>query len=246
MAKKTKSARTGFTTGACATAAARAATQALVSAQVPESVECLLPNGQRVYFPVTDTHQGEGRTHAGVIKDAGDDPDCTHGAHLTADARLLPDLPGKVRIEGGDGVGMVSLPGLGLQVGGPAINSVPRRSIEDNVRLTAGLFLDQQGVQITISVPGGQVMTRKTFNPRLGILGGISTLGTTGIVRPWSTVAFRATVVQGIEVAAAQGQESYSPPVGAPKGSPWGGCPILPPCVLYKWGIFCVRLPHRK
>ena len=260
--RKRRGLRTGFTTGACAAAAARAATEALVTGCVPESVDCLLPNGQRARFAVsagqlsvadadavvaegllpgngaddgpdrppadvsaggterlqgTDfvTTQRSDRLLAGptaaravVIKDAGDDPDCTHGAHLTAEVRLLPDAPGEVRLRGGPGVGTVTQPGLGLEVGGPAINPVPRRNILANVRAAAGALMADRGLEVTISVPGGEAMARKTLNPRLGILGGISILGTTGIVRPYSTAAFRASVVQGIEVAAAQGQDT--------------------------------------
>lgn len=205
---KKKGTRTGFTTGACAAAAARGATLGLVSARVPESVDCLLPNGQVVNFAVIDGRL-EGRcAHAVVIKDAGDDPDCTHGAHLTADVCTLPAFPGEVRLKGGVGVGTVTLPGLGLEVGAPAINPVPRRNIEENVRSAAGALLERQGLEVTISVPEGEAMAKKTLNARLGILGGISILGTTGIVRPYSTAAFRASVIQGIEVAAAQGQDT--------------------------------------
>nr|VFJ90942.1 MAG: cobalt-precorrin-5B (C1)-methyltransferase [Candidatus Kentron sp. LFY] len=208
--------RTGFTTGACSAAAARAAVRGLIGGEVPDSVECLLPNGQRVRFSVigaatdsaTGHRHGEHHARAVVVKDAGDDPDCTHGAHLTAEVRRLPNLPGELRIRGGEGVGTVTMPGLGLEVGGPAINPVPRRNIEDNVRLAAGSLLDRYGLEVTISVPGGREMAAKTLNARLGILGGISILGTTGIVRPWSTAAFRASVIQGIQVAAAQGRDT--------------------------------------
>jgi cobalt-precorrin-5B (C1)-methyltransferase len=144
--------------------------------------------------------------HAVVIKDAGDDPDRTHGAHLTADVRRLSGQPGRLLIEGGPGVGTVTMPGLGLEVGGPAINPVPRRNISENVRAAAGSLLEDQGLAVRISVPGGEAIATKTLNLRLGILGGISILGTSGIVYPYSTASFRATVVQGIQVAAAQGQ----------------------------------------
>lgn len=207
-AKKGRRLRTGFTTGACAAAAARAATAGLVSGEVPRSVPCLLPNGQWVAFTVTEGRHEGGSAHAEVIKDAGDDPDCTHGAHLTADVRPLPRAPGEVRLLGGSGVGTVTLPGLGLEVGGPAINPVPRHNIEENVRAAAGPWLAERGLEVIISVPGGDRMALKTLNPRLGILGGISILGTSGIVRPYSTASFRASVVQGIEVAAAQGQDT--------------------------------------
>jgi len=197
--------RTGFTTGACSAAAARAATLGLLNGSVPDSVECLLPNGQSVSFAVIEGLREEDRAHAVIIKDAGDDPDCTHGASMTADVRLLPDAPGEVRLLGGDGVGVVTMPGLGLEVGGPAINPVPRRNIEENVRLAGAALLAHSGLEVTISVPGGQAMAKKTLNARLGILGGISILGTTGIVKPYSTAAYRASVVQGVQVAATTG-----------------------------------------
>lgn len=193
--------RTGFTTGACSAAAARAATIGLVTGQVPEAVECLLPNGDLVMFAVQDGRCGQDSAHAMVIKDAGDDPDCTDKAHLTADVRLRHDLPGQVLLMGGFGVGTVTMPGLGLAVGGPAINPVPRRNIEANVRAAGSSVLDEAGFEVTISVPQGEEMTKKTLNARLGILGGISILGTTGIVKPYSTAAFRASVVQGVQVA---------------------------------------------
>ena len=205
---KKKGTRTGFTTGACAAAAARAAALGLVNGTVPETVECLLPNGDLVEFAVTDGRLENGGAHAVVIKDAGDDPDCTHGAHLTADVCPLPEAPGEVRLMGGAGVGTITLPGLGLEVGGPAINPVPRQNIEANVRAAAGILLERRGLAVTISVPEGDAMAKKTLNARLGIVGGISILGTTGIVRPYSTAAWRASVVQGIEVAAAQGQDT--------------------------------------
>ena len=198
--------RTGFTTGACSAAAARAATIGLVTGQVPDAVECLLPNGDLVTFAVQDGRCDTESAHAMVIKDAGDDPDCTDKAHLTADVRLRHDLPGQVLLMGGFGVGTVTMPGLGLAVGGPAINPVPRRNIEANVRAAGSSVLDEAGFEVTISVPQGEEMTKKTLNARLGILGGISILGTTGIVKPYSTAAFRASVVQGVQVAGTLGQ----------------------------------------
>lgn len=193
--------RTGFTTGACSAAAARAAVIGLVTGQVPDSVECLLPNGDMVTFAVQDGRCEGGAAHAMVIKDAGDDPDCTDKAHLTADVRLLPEQPGEVLLTGGEGVGIVTMPGLGLTVGLSAINPVPRRNIEANVRTAGASLLDEAGLAVVISVPQGALMAKKTTNARLGILGGISILGTTGIVKPYSTAAYRASVVQGVQVA---------------------------------------------
>ncbi len=198
--------RSGFTTGACAAAAARAATLGLLTGEVPSNIACALPNGQDVEFPVQSGHIEGDTAHAVIVKDAGDDPDATNGAHLTAHVRRLPLASGQIVLKGGAGVGTVTKEGLGLEVGGPAINPVPRRNIEANVRAVAGELLDQDGLEITVSVPGGEEMARKTLNARLGILGGISILGTTGIVRPYSTAAFRASVIQAIDVAANQGQ----------------------------------------
>lgn len=197
--------RTGFTTGACAAAAARAAVLGLAGGRVPDEIESLLPNGSRVRFAVHDGRCDASSAHAMVVKFAGDDPDCTDGAHLTVDLRLLPGQAGTVSYVAGDGVGTVTMPGLGLEVGGPAINPVPRRNIADNLREAAPELLSEHGIEVTISVPDGQVMARKTTNARLGILGGISILGTTGIVKPYSTAAWRASVVQGVQVAATTG-----------------------------------------
>jgi cobalt-precorrin-5B (C1)-methyltransferase len=197
--------RTGFTTGACAAAAARAAVTGLVTGRVPEEIESLLPNGTRVTFAVHDGRCDAQTAHAMVVKFAGDDPDCTDGAHLTVDLRLLPGQAGAVTFVAGDGVGTVTMKGLGLEVGGPAINPVPRRNIADNLREAAPDLLAEHGIEVTVSVPDGQVMAKKTTNARLGILGGISILGTTGIVKPYSTAAYRASVVQGVQVAGTLG-----------------------------------------
>ena len=231
--------RTGFTTGACVAAAARAATLGLSNGKVPESVETLLPNKQIVTFQIIESWKKDGQARAVVIKDGGDDPDCTHGAHMTVDVTLLPDAIGKVFLKGGDGVGSITMPGLGLEVGGPAINPVPRRNIEENVRLVAGELLKQYGLQVTISVPGGQEMAKKTLNARLGIIGGISILGTTGIVRPYSTAAFRASVIQSVQVAAAQGQNTVALTTGGrTEMFVMKELPHLPPICFIQMGDF--------
>lgn len=203
--RKPKGTRKGYTTGACSAAAATAAVQGLLTGQVPENIDCQLPNGERVSFKIEEGSIIDGCAHAVVEKDAGDDPDCTHLARLTADV-VWTDLPNTVELKGGSGIGMITRPGLGLAVGGPAINPVPCKNIEDNIRLIAAEQLQNKGLQVTISVPRGEEMAKKTLNYRLGIIGGISILGTTGIVHPYSTAAFRASVVQGVEVAANQGQ----------------------------------------
>jgi cobalt-precorrin-5B (C1)-methyltransferase len=196
--------RTGFTTGACGAAATRAASLHLVDGTPRESATIPLPAGFEHTFAVAETTGGDGWARAVVVKDAGDDPDATHGARLTSTVawRAQPGL----ELRGGEGVGTVTLPGLGLEVGGPAINAVPRRMIGD----AAQPAVDEAqrrgcGVSVTIAVPGGEEMARKTLNARLGILGGISILGTTGIVEAFSTASWRASVVQAVDVAAANG-----------------------------------------
>lgn len=193
--------RSGWTTGTCSTAAAKAAVTALLT-QVPQSeVEVALPDGRRVRFPVERCEVATHRAEAVVIKDAGDDPDVTHGAHMTATVRWKSD-PG-LELEGGVGVGVVTKPGLGLEVGGPAINPVPRQMLNQNVR--EAVDLTTRGLVVVLSVPDGEKRAKKTTNARLGILGGISILGTTGVVRPFSTESWRASVLQAVDVMAAQG-----------------------------------------
>jgi cobalt-precorrin-5B (C1)-methyltransferase len=197
--------RSGWTTGTCASAAARAAALMLVSGEPQQQVEVALPSGNRVGFAVERCALlRPGRTEAVVIKDAGDDPDVTHGAHLTATVAWR-DEPG-IALHGGVGVGVVTKPGLGLEVGGPAINPVPRAMITQAVGEVVDLTA--HGVDVTISVPDGEVRARKTTNAKLGIIGGISILGTTGVVRPFSTASWRASVEQAVSVAAAQGERA--------------------------------------
>jgi cobalt-precorrin-5B (C1)-methyltransferase len=193
--------RSGWTTGTCSAAAAKAAATALLTQTSQTRVEVELPDQRTIGFDVERCDVGETRAEAVVVKDAGDDPDVTHGAHLTATVSWR-DEPG-LQLDGGIGVGVVTKPGLGLEVGGPAINPVPRRMIRDNV--AAVVDLGTRGVRVVISVPDGELRARKTTNARLGILGGISILGTTGVVRPFSTESWRASVVQAVQVMAAQG-----------------------------------------
>ncbi len=198
--------RTGWTTGTCASAAAKAAALLLARRRPPAWVEVGLPSGRRVTFAVARCGftgaSAATLAEAVVVKDAGDDPDVTHGAHLTATVSWR-DGTG-VELAGGEGVGTVTRPGLGLPVGGPAINPVPRAMISQAVTEVVG----DRGVRVVVSVPDGERMARKTTNRRLGILGGISILGTTGIVRPFSTASWRASVVQAVRVAAAQGEHT--------------------------------------
>ena len=193
VAARRRGLRTGWTTGTCASAAAKAAAHGLLTGTPPTVVEVALPGGRRVSFPV----EAEEPWRCAVVKDAGDDPDCTHGAHVTAEVSAGR---GVTELRAGVGVGVVTLPGLGLPVGAPAINPVPRRMI-----LAALAEVTDAPLVVTFAVPGGEEMAAKTTNSRLGILGGISLLGTTGIVRPFSTAAYRSSVVQQVDVAAAQG-----------------------------------------
>jgi cobalt-precorrin-5B (C1)-methyltransferase len=190
--------RSGWTTGTCSAAAAKAAATALATQQVQTRVDVVLPDERLVGFDVERCDVAPGRAEAVVVKDAGDDPDVTHGAHLTATVSWL-DEPG-LQLEGGVGVGVVTKPGLGLEVGGPAINPVPRQMIRDNLP-----DVGPRGLRVVLSVPDGEQRAKKTTNARLGILGGISILGTTGVVRPFSTESWRASVVQAVDVMAAQG-----------------------------------------
>ncbi|MCK5898245.1 MAG: cobalt-precorrin-5B (C(1))-methyltransferase [Methylococcales bacterium] len=203
-AKKPKGTRKGYTTGACTAAAAKAAVMGLITGRVPDEINTQLPNQEWVIFQIIEGACDSSTAHAVVIKDAGDDPDCTHQAHLTVDVQSLPKQKGKILLQGGKGVGKITMRGLGLEVGGAAINPVPRKNIIDNIQQIAADFLQHQGLEVTVSVPDGELMAKKTLNQRLGIIGGISILGTTGIVHPYSTAAFRASVVQGVEVAANQ------------------------------------------
>jgi cobalt-precorrin-5B (C1)-methyltransferase len=200
-----KALRTGWTTGTCASAAAKAAATALDTGEMQDTVEVGLPGGQRVRFEVDECTLIPGEeAEAVVVKDAGDDPDVTHGARLTATVRWRAE-PG-IGLDGGVGVGVVTKPGLGLELGGPAINPVPRAMITQAVG--EAVDLSKTGVTVIISVPDGERMARKTTNGRLGIIGGISILGTTGIVRPFSTASWRASVEQAISVLAAQGEDT--------------------------------------
>ncbi|MGH3665405.1 MAG: cobalt-precorrin-5B (C(1))-methyltransferase [Egibacteraceae bacterium] len=202
-----KALRTGWTTGACSAAAAKAAAILLKGQEQSSHVDIPLPvpfqGSDRATFAVERAGAGDDWVEAVVVKDAGDDPDVTHGAHLTVRLRWR-DEPG-VGFEGGDGVGTVTKPGLGLPVGEPAINGVPRQMV--TAAIDEVIDLDHRGVVCTISVPDGERMARKTTNRRLGILGGISILGTTGVVRPFSTASWRASVTQAVDVLAAQGAD---------------------------------------
>src|SRR3974390_1049163 len=196
--------RRGWTTGACATAAAKSAYAALITGDFLDPVEITLPRGERPSFALATTRRDVGAATAGIVKDAGDDPDVTHGALVLAPVRLGGPGSG-VPFRAGEGVGTVTRPGLPIPPGEPAINPVPRQMIRDAV----GEFARQRGaagdVEIEIGVENGAALAARTMNGRLGIVGGLSILGTTGIVVPYSCAAWIHTIHRGIDVARAMG-----------------------------------------
>ena len=201
-----KQLRTGWTTGACSAAAAKAATHVLIHQNPLEVIEITIPMGKKVTFALKRCEFTREEATCSVIKDAGDDPDCTNGAELTASVTRTQN-PGEIILDRGLGVAVITKVGLGLPVGGPAINGIPRKNITEMMKEAAGEALEKHGLKAVLSVPGGEEMAKKTENERLGILEGISILGTTGIVVPFSTAAFRSSIAQAIAVARAAGLE---------------------------------------
>ncbi|SCK05087.1 cobalt-precorrin-5B (C(1))-methyltransferase [Streptomyces sp. WMMB 322] len=197
--------RPGWTTGACATAAATAAWTALLTGDFPDPVTITLPKGHTPSFALSAEELAGAHAMAGIVKDAGDDPDVTHGALVRATVRRL--APGRgVTFRAGPGVGTVTRPGLPLPVGEPAINPVPRQLIRDHVALVSDRHGAPCDVEVTLSVDHGEEIARSTWNPRLGILGGLSILGTTGIVVPYSCSAWIDSIRRGVDVARAAGR----------------------------------------
>ena len=191
--------RSGFTTGTCATAAATAALLSLLGDEIVREVSVRLPDSEIMTLPIKSVRQnGDTSASATVVKDAGDDPDVTDGVEIIATVSLASH--GGVRFFGGEGIGTVTLPGLGLPVGDPAINPVPRKMMSE-----ALLKLYPEGCDVTISVPGGEELALKTFNPRIGVVGGISIIGTSGVVMPFSNEAFLESIRREMEVAVAVG-----------------------------------------
>ena len=174
----------------------------LTTGRTPQEVEVETPSGTRLRLGLVRQETGPGFAQCGVVKDAGDDIDATHGLEIRAEVRLFPGQG--VEIKGGPGVGRVTSPGLPVPPGEWAINPVPRRMI---AREVASLLPPGYGAEVTITVPGGEEVAARTYNPRLGIVGGISILGTSGIVEPRSQEAYKATVALAISVAAASGQK---------------------------------------
>ena len=233
--------RFGWTTGTCATAAVNAAYTAMLTGQFPDRVTIVTPSGKNADLAVAETASGsdDGGSwfRAGIIKDAGDDPDVTHGAMICATLRAARQGDG-VMFRGGEGVGVVTKPGLPVEVGDPAINPVPRQMMRDAVAELAVALGGSGDVDIEISVPGGSAIAKKTWNPRLGIEGGISILGTTGVVRPFSCSAWIASIHRGIDVARANALPHVMGSTGATSEG-WGRAAYaLPDIALIDMGDF--------
>jgi len=229
--------RRGWTTGACATAAAKAAFAALLTGKFPDPVEIGLPRGQRVSFALAETSLASGFAMAGVVKDAGDDPDVTHGALVFA--RVSAAAPGDgVQFRAGPGVGTVTRPGLPIPPGEPAINPVPRAMIRaalDEVAVAPDVIVE-------LSVPGGETLATQTLNGRLGIVGGLSILGTTGIVVPYSCAAWIDTIHRGIDVARAIGLDHVAGSTGSASEAAVQALHGLPETALLEMGDFAGAL----
>ncbi len=204
MSPQDRPLRRGWTTGACATAAAKAAYTALLTGEFPDPVEVTLPRGERPSFALALSRKDQNSATAGVVKDAGDDPDVTHGALVLATVRA--GAPGSgVTFRAGEGVGTVTRAGLPIAPGEPAINPVPRQMIRDAIAEVAAAVNGAGDVEVEISIPDGEALAAKTLNRRLGIVGGLSILGTTGIVVPYSCSAWIHSIHRGVDVARAAG-----------------------------------------
>ncbi|WP_316859688.1 cobalt-precorrin-5B (C(1))-methyltransferase [uncultured Cohaesibacter sp.] len=201
--KQSSKLRRGWTTGACATAATKAALTALATGSFPDPVEITLPKGQKTAFALDYEDIQENQAEVGIVKDAGDDPDVTHGALVKAKVRFGARGDG-IRFFAGEGVGTITRAGLPLPVGEPAINPVPRQMMTEVVNELASKYDFAPDMDITISVRNGEKLAKHTWNPRLGIVGGLSILGTTGVVIPFSCSAWIHSIHRGIDVARAE------------------------------------------
>jgi cobalt-precorrin-5B (C1)-methyltransferase len=229
--------RRGWTTGACATAAAKAAYAALVGDGFPDPVEIVLPRGQQVAFTLAETSRGPDWATAAIVKDAGDDPDVTHGALIRATVFLAPPGSGVI-FKAGAGVGTITRPGLPLPPGEPAINPVPRQMIRAAISQVAEVFATKGDVIVEISVPDGEALAKRTLNGRLGIVGGLSILGTTGIVVPFSCAAWIDSIHRGIDVARAAGLAHVAGATGSASEAAVQELHGLPDIALLEMGDF--------
>jgi len=199
--------RTGFTTGTCATAGAKAALLSIINQEKIDFVDVTLPKKSLIKIKIENCKFNKNTATCTVIKDGGDDPDVTHGAEIITQVTLTEKL-GDIEIDGGEGVGRVTKPGLGLEINSAAINPTPKKMIRENILEIAKDLLTKNGIKVMITVPKGRELAIKTDNPRLGIIGGISILGTSGIVVPYSTASFAASIRQSIEVTRAMGDDT--------------------------------------
>lgn len=229
--------RRGWTTGACATAATTAAYTALLTGEFPDPVDVALPKGRRPSFALATHRHDVSSASAGVIKDAGDDPDVTHGALIVATVWAGEHGSG-VTFQAGEGVGTVTRPGLPLDVGEPAINPVPRRLMREAVHAVAERHGATGDVVVRIAVPDGEEMARHTWNPRLGIVGGLSVLGTTGVVIPYSCSAWIDSIRSGIDVARALGITHVAGSAGSTSETVVAELHELPESALLDMGDF--------
>ena len=237
MTEKDRPLRRGWTTGACATAAAKAAYQALLTGEFPDPVEIALPKGLRPAFALANTELDAGTASAAVVKDAGDDPDVTHGALIVAHVRRGAKGSG-VTFRAGEGVGTVTRAGLPLPPGEPAINPGPREMLRAAVAEVAAAYGDSGDVEIEIAVPGGGELAKHTLNGRLGIVGGLSILGTTGIVIPYSCSAWIHSIHRGIDVARAAGLDHVAGSTGSASEAAVQKMHGLPETALIDMGDF--------
>jgi len=198
--------RTGFTTGTSATAGAKAGILAIINQEKIKFVDVTLPKKSKIQIKIERCEFDKQKAHCSVIKDGGDDPDVTHGAEICSEILLTKNI-GKIEIDGGAGVGRVTKPGLGLEINSAAINPTPKKMIVENILEAGSSLLKKNGIKVLISVPKGRELALKTDNPRLGIIGGISILGTSGIVVPYSTASFAASIRQSIDVTIAMGND---------------------------------------
>ncbi len=199
--------KTGFTTGTCATASAKGGILSIIHQKKIENVDVTLPKGNSLNISLKSCEFDLKKSRCSVIKDGGDDPDVTHGAEIIVDITLTDSI-NKIEIDGGEGVGIVTKPGLGLEINKPAINPIPKKMILANLEEVAKDILKKNGINVKISVPEGKKLALKTDNPRLGIIGGISILGTSGIVIPYSTASFAAAIRQNLDVSLAMGDNT--------------------------------------
>jgi cobalt-precorrin-5B (C1)-methyltransferase len=229
--------RYGWTTGACATAATTAAYTALLTGEFPDPVAIDLPNDKHPSFALARELLEEGAATVGIVKDAGDDPDVTHGALVSV--RVTHGEPGTgVTFRAGTGVGTVTKPGLPLPVGEPAINPMPRQFIREHVAAVAARHGGSGDVVVEVSVENGEELARKTWNPRLGILGGLSILGTTGVVVPYSCSSWIDSIRRGIDVARAAGHQHVAACTGSTSERVVTGMYGLPEDALLDMGDF--------